>query len=281
MFKSREKTMDLFIVTVRYVVLIFFALVAFFPIFWLLETSFKIPRQYFSYPLVWIPTPLTLEHYIELFTLYEAVKFLKNSLIIAFVNMILVLVVSIPAAYAISRYKAGGASLSLWILIQRMLPPVAVIIPLFLLFMKANLIDTHIGLIVAYTVFNIPLAVWLLMSFFGDFPVEIQEASMVDGCTELQSLYKVVLPVIAPGIVVTALFCFLGAWNELMMAITFTRTNAGTIPILITTTLQEPTSNIYGVAAGMAVFAVVPAFVLTLSLQKYIVRGLTLGAVKG
>lgn len=278
MFQSR-KTISFLIL--RYLVLIFFVLIAFFPIFWLIETSFKLPKQYYASPPAWIPNPLTLRHYKSLFTTFGAIPYFKNSLIIAFSNTILVLLVSVPAAYAISRYKVGGETFSFWILTQRMLPPVAAVIPLFLLYNRIGLIDQHLSLILSYTIFNIPFAVWMLISFFREFPVEIQEQAMVDGCTELQSLILVVLPIITPGLVVAALFCFVFSWNELMMALTFTRINAATVTVLFAGILQSPTGVWYGEAAGVAVMALIPAFVLTLFFQRYIVRGLTLGGVKG
>lgn len=277
----QRKTMNFFILILRYLILIFFVLIALFPIIWLIETSLKLPKQYYASPPVWIPNPLTFYHYKLLFTTFGAIPYFKNSLIIAFANMVLVLMVSIPAAYAISRYKVGGESFSFWILTQRMLPPIAAVIPLFLLYNKIGLIDQHLSLILSYTIFNIPFVVWMLISFFNEFPVEIQEQAMVDGCTELQSLILVVLPIITPGLVVAALFCFVFSWNELMMAITFTSTNAATVTVLFASILQSPTGVWYGEASGAAVMAIVPAFVLTFFFQRYIVRGLALGGVKG
>jgi len=278
---NRAKSKKQVIVGLKYIILIIFALVGIFPILWLIVTSLKLPREYFSSPPVWIPKVITIEHYKALFTTYGGLPYFKNSLIIALGNMFLVLLIGIPTAYAISKYKVGGEKFSFWILSQRMLPPVATVIPLFLLYRKFNLIDTHIGLILAYAIFNLPFCVWMLIGFFDEFPVEIQEQAMIDGCTEIQSLGKVVLPVIMPGIAVVAIFCFIFSWNELMLALTLTTTNAKTITVLFASILQSPTGIFFGEAAGAAVVSLIPALILTFFFQKYIVRGLTLGSVKG
>lgn len=278
---NKAKLKKQVIVGLRYIILIIFALVGIFPILWLMVTSFKLPREYFSSPPVWIPKVITIEHYKVLLTTYGGLPFFRNSLIIASSNMFLVLLIAIPAAYAISKHKVGGEKFSFWILSQRMLPPVAAVIPLFLLYSKFNLIDTHIGLILAYAIFNLPFCVWMLMGFFDEFPVEIQEQAMIDGCTEIQSLVKVVLPVIVPGVVVVALFCFVFSWNELMLALTLTTTNAKTITVLFASILQSPTSMFFGEAACAAIISLLPALILTFFFQRYIVRGLTLGSIKG
>lgn len=264
-----------------YTILILATIWAMFPIFWMISTSFKIPKQYFSRPPVWIPLNPTLDHYVALFTDLQGSVYFKNSLIIAAGNTLLVLLLSIPTAYAIARHQVGGEQFSFWILSQRMLPPVAAVIPLFLLYVRLRLLDTHLGIILAYCIFNIPFAIWILIGFFEDFPREIQEQALVDGCSELQSLWKIVIPLILPGIIVVALFCFVFSWNELMFVLTFSRTNTKTVMKLFESLLQSPTSLMFGPAAAAAVLGVVPSFILTLFFQRYLVRGLTMGGIKG
>jgi len=215
---------------VIYVILAGAVAFALFPIVWTLSTSFKVTGEYYTLPAVWIPKHPTFSHYQYIIST-AGLSYLKNSLIISFLNMILVLVVSIPTAYAIARFKIGGENFSFWILSQRMLPPIASIIPLFLLFKQFKLIDTYPSLILTYCTFNIAFSVWLLMGFFEEFPREIEEAAMVDGCSRLKAIIWVVLPIIAPGIVVTALFCFIFCWNEFIFALILTRDAAKTVTV--------------------------------------------------
>jgi multiple sugar transport system permease protein len=264
-----------------YVVLFAAVALTVFPLLWLLVTSLKLPLDYYSRPPIWIPHKVTLSHYIVLLTTYGAVPFIRNSLIISIGNTILVLLVGIPTAYAISRYNVGGRNFAFWILSTRMLPPVATLIPLFLLFSALRLIDTYIGMILTVAIFNLSFAVWMLSGFFRDTPQEIFEAAMLDGCNELEVIFKVIIPIVAPGVAVVALFCFVYAWNELMFAITFTRSSTKTLMVLITSTMQSPTQMMFGEAAGAAVIGVIPPFLMTLFFQRYLVRGLSYGAVKG
>jgi multiple sugar transport system permease protein len=254
---------------------------ALFPILWMVSTSIKLPVDYYSDPPVWVPTQPTVQNWVSLFTDLEGAQYFRNSLIVSVGTTVLTLALSIPTAYAIARHRVGGDKFSFWILSQRMLPPVAAVIPLFLLYVRLRLVDTFPGLILAYLIFNIPFAVWILVGFFADFPREIQEQGLVDGCSEFESLWRIVIPVLVPGIVVVGLFCFVFSWNELMFAVTFTRNNTKTLMKLFQSLLQSPTSMSYGAAASAVVLGVVPAYVLTLFFQRYLVRGLTMGGVKG
>jgi len=252
-----------------------------FPALWIASTSLKAPGEYFSFPPVWVPRQPTLDHYRLLLGEYGGLQYLRNSLVISGGNTLLVLALSIPAAYAIARYRVGGSVLAFWVLSQRMLPPIALVIPLFLLYAKLRLLDTFPGLILAYTIFNIPLAVWLLIGFFRDFPRDIQDQAMVDGCSELWSVARVVLPVIAPGVTVVALLTFTLCWNDLLLALTLTRSSTRTIMVFFTSALYAPTDVQYGSASASIVLGVVPAFVLALCGRRYLVRGLSMGGVKG
>jgi len=257
---------------------IFFAL---FPIGWTFSTSFKTFKEYYTFPPVWIPHYPTLNNYkYILFTWTSGLKYLLNSTIIASLNTVLVLLISIPAAYGIARFRIGYENLSFWVLSQRMLPPIAVVIPYFLLFKKLGLIDTYLSLIIVYLPFNIGFAVWLLIGFFEDFPKDVEEAAMIDGCSRLDAILKVVLPIIAPGIVVCAIFCFIFCWNEFMFALILTRETAKTVTAQLAA-FQSPTKIMWGEMSALVVLAIIPVLILALSVQKYLVRGLALGAVKG
>jgi multiple sugar transport system permease protein len=265
----------------RYATLVAVTTAFLLPTLWILSTSVKTPGEYFSFPPVWVPRQPTAEHYRLLFSEYGGAQYLRNSLVIAGGNTLLVLALSIPAAYALARYRVGGRGLAFWILAQRMLPPIAVVIPLFLLYARLGLLDSFTGLILAYTIFNIPLAVWLLIGFFRDFPREIQDQAMVDGCSEVGAVARVILPVIAPGVTVVALLTFTLCWNDLLLALTLTRSSTRTIMVFFTSALYAPTDVQYGSASASIVLGVIPAFVLTLCAQRYLVRGLSIGGMKG
>lgn len=265
-------------------ILVYFAIAvvlcaALFPIVWTISTSFKTEREYFTYPPVWIPRYPTLDNYHYIF-FAAGLSFLKNSLIISSFSTLLVLAISIPAAYGIARLKVGGANLSFWILSQRMLPPIAVILPLFLMFKELKLVDTHLGLILVYSTFNISFGVWLLIGFIEEFPKDIEEAAMVDGCSRGGALMRIVLPLIAPGIVVTAIFCFIFSWNEFLFALILTRRVAETVTVELSHYLSSESQMLWGPMAALMIVVTIPILIMALSIQKYLVKGLTFGAIK-
>jgi len=261
--------------------------VALFPIAWTLTTSLKGEGEYFARPPIWIPKAPTLAHYQYLFTPeIGGLEALKTSLTIASANTVLVLLLAIPAAYAITRYQVGGHNLPTWFLSMRMMPPIAPVLPLFILFFSIGKIIPALGidhmlpLIIVYTIFNLPFAIWLLMGFFEEFPQEIQEQAMVDGCSELGALVRIILPILMPGIVVVALFCFIFAYNEFLFAVTLTRGHTRTMMTLLSSFLSPQRYN-YGAVAGVAIISVIPPFLLSLFFQRYLVKGLTMGGLKG
>lgn len=266
-----------------YVFLFLAILVSVFPFYWIVTTSFKFSRDHFSKPPVYLPSDYTLAHYEELFarTAVNALPFLRNSFAIATLNMLFVVAISVPAAYALARYRLGGDKTRFAILVGRMLPPVILVIPLFLIYRTLHLNDTYLGLVLAYSIFNGPLAVWLLMAFFEEFPTEIIDASLVDGSTEFQALIRVVVPLMAPSVVVVALFCFLTGWNDLIFVLTLGGQQTQTLNLLMVSLLNAPSNEAFGPAAAAVVLGIIPPFVLTLFLQRYLAAGLSLGGVKG
>jgi multiple sugar transport system permease protein len=266
-----------------YLFLFIAILVSVFPFYWIVTTSFKFSRDHFSKPPVYFPTDYTLAHYEELFsrTAVNALPFLRNSFAIATLNMLFVVAISVPAAYALARYRLGGDKMRFAILLGRMLPPVILVIPLFLIYRTLHLNDTYVGLVLAYSIFNGPLAVWLLMAFFDEFPTEIIDASLVDGSTEFQALIRVVVPLMAPSVVVVALFCFLTGWNDLIFVLTLGGQETHTLNLLMVSLLNAPSNESFGPAAAVVVLGITPPFFLTLFLQRYLAAGLSLGGVKG
>ncbi len=255
-----------------------------FPVVWMVLTSFKTPDEYFAAPPVFWPHVFHWQNYVEALALPPAgrggVQGLRDSLVVALATTIVSLVVGALAAYSLARYRVGGENLSFWILSTRMFPPVASALPLFLVFKELKLLDTHMALIVANTIFNLPFVIWLLKGFFEDLPVELEEAALIDGATPLGAFLQVALPLIAPGLVATSLFSFIFAWNEFMFALLLTRRDVRTLTVIVPS-LVGGHEILWGQIAAIGTVAILPGVLLALLLQRYLVRGLTLGAVKG
>jgi multiple sugar transport system permease protein len=251
------------------------------PFFWIVTTSLKGNEDFFAYPPVWIPTDLSLKHYAGLFTRASGLRYFLNSLTISTLSMFAALVVSLPTAYAIARWRFGGGLLSTFLLVLRMLPAIALIIPVYLMYKAFGLTNSYLGLVMLYTVVYIPFAVWLLVGFLRDFPAEIEEAAQIDGCSRVGALVRVVVPIIAPGMAVVALFAFIATWNEFLFAVVLTGIETKTMMVLVTTYTSGGTDMFYGEASASVVLGVLPAFAVAFMLQRYLVKGLALGGTKG
>ena len=251
------------------------------PFFWIVTTSLKGNEDFFAYPPVWIPSPPSLRHYLGLFTRSSGARYFANSIVISTFSMVAALVVSLPTAYSIARWRFGGGFLSTVLLVLRMLPAIALIIPIYIMYKAFGLTNSYFGLIILYTVVYIPFAVWLLVGFVRDFPVEIEEAAMIDGCSRLRALVQVMVPIIAPGMAVVALFAFIATWNEFLFAIVLTGIETKTMMVLVTSFTTGGTDAFYGEASASVVLGVLPAFVIAFILQRYLVKGLSLGGTKG
>ena len=251
------------------------------PFFWIVTTSLKGNEDYFSFPPVWVPAEPSLKHYIGLFTRSNGARYFTNSLVISTLSMIAALVVSLPTAYSIARWRFGGGFLSVLLLMLRMLPAIALIIPVYLMYKFLGLTNSYLGLVIVYTVVYIPFAVWLLVGFLRDFPIEIEEAALIDGCSRVRALVAVVVPIIAPGLAVVALFSFIATWNEFLFAIVLTGIETKTMMVLVTSFTSGGTDMFYGEASASVVLGVLPAFAVAFALQRYLVKGLALGGTKG
>jgi len=251
------------------------------PFFWILTTSLKGNEDFFAYPPVWIPSDPSLTHYAALFTRSSGARYFTNSLVISSLSMFAALAVSLPTAYSIARWRFGGGFLRTLLLVVRMLPAIALIIPIYIMYKMMGLTNSYLGLVALYTVVYIPFAVWLLVGFLRDFPVEIEEAAMIDGCSRLKSLLRVVIPIIAPGLAVVALFAFIATWNEFLFAIVLTGIETKTMMVLVTSFTTGGTDQFYGEASASVVLGVLPAFAVAFFLQRYLVKGLALGGTKG
>jgi multiple sugar transport system permease protein len=251
------------------------------PFVWITTTSLKANQDYFAFPPVWVPEQPSIAHYVRLFTNASGLRYFTNSLVISALSMAAAIVVSLPTAYAIARWRFGGGFLSVLLLVLRMLPAIALIIPLYIMYKALGLTNSYLGLVIVYTVVYIPFAVWLLVGFLRDFPIEIEEAALIDGCSRLRALVTVVTPIIAPGLAVVALFAFIATWNEFLFAVVLTGIETKTMMVLVTSFTSGGTDMFYGEASASVVLGVLPAFAVAFGLQRYLVKGLALGGTKG
>lgn len=257
-----------------------FLLFVFVPLYWVLITSIKPSDDYLAVPPVWFPENPTIVHYTAALFAYRGLHGLINSVIISVVATALSAFFGTLMAYSLARFNTGGQHLSFWILSQRFLPPIAVVLPIFLIYRGLKLHDTHIGVILAYTVFTLPVSVWMMYAYFRQMPRSLEEAALVDGCTRWQALWRVAVPLAAPGIVAAAVFAFIACWTEFFFALNLTSRNAFTLPTVFRAFLGFQGAQ-YGEASALAIVSLVPSIALGILVQRHLVRGLTMGAVRG
>jgi multiple sugar transport system permease protein len=263
-----------------YVTVIVAVILSIAPIVYLLITSFKPPELTFSLPPVWIFTP-TLKNYTDVITQGDFIKYFMNSLVVALVTTFIALVLGAFAAYGFSRFRFRGSFwLRMSVLIPQMLPPITIIVPLYVLFNGLKLTDTRTALIISYLTFTIPLAIWMMIGFFKDVPEDLEESAMIDGCTRLEALFKVSLPLVAPGLAATAILGFLYCWNEFLYAVILTGRDARTLPVTITSYMTNK-AILWGRIAASGSLVLIPVLIFALVAQRYLIRGLSKGAVKG
>jgi multiple sugar transport system permease protein len=250
-----------------------------FPVYWLFMISFKTPEEIFAYPPVWWPASLQTDNYAVLFKDGD-VWTVWNSLVLSTSSTVLAMLLGTMAAYSIARFGTGGKHYANWIISNRMIPPIAIVFPVFLLYVKLGWVDTFHGLIVLYTAFNLPYVIWMMRGYVQDVPLELEEAALVDGCTRWQVLWKVVFPVVRGGLFATAVFTFVFAWNDFLFALVLSRSNVVTFPVQVTHYFGGQ-SNFWAKIAAMSVLGTLPIFVVVATLQRFLVRGISLGAVKG
>ncbi|TDF89437.1 carbohydrate ABC transporter permease [Paenibacillus piri] len=263
----------------KYGFLSIYSVFIFFPIIWLAITSIKTNKEIFVASL---PSEVTLENFTKVIKEYDLVHYFYNSTVIAASTTVLVVVIASLAGYAFAKYQYPGSSVLLSIIVGlRMVPAITLFIPLYLLFANLHLLDTRFALILGETSASLPFAIWVLYNFFRDLPGELMEASLIDGCSRLQTLLRISLPLASPGMAVVSILTFMGAWNQFLFVLVTTTTNdVQTVPIAIAQMTHE-----FGIrwdlmsAAGM--LYIIPTLLMTFIVQKYIVQGLTMGALKG
>ncbi len=278
----------------RWLTILLLALIYGFPLYWTITMAFK-PLEEWNPPgtIYWWPENWTLDNFKAILgqettgggvfsqgKLDSAVPYIQNSLIAATGGTLFALVVGVLAAYGIARFRAGGSMLPFQILQLRMFPPIAIIIPLLFMFVYLQLWDTLWGLIILYGAVTFPFVVWLMRSFFQEVPREISDAAIVDGCTHWGAFFKVVLPQVKGGLAATALFVFILNWSDFLIALVMTQDNARTAPVFLSALQGGAAGQEYGKQAALAVILILPPAIFGLAIQKYLVRGLTFGAIK-
>ncbi len=262
----------------RLLLLVAILLASVFPIFYMILTSFKTPMQTYD-PSVWIFTP-TLDNFKNLFKNYPVAPYLVNSIIVTTASVLLALLLGSLAGYALATYRFRfKEAIANWMLSVRFVPAMASVIPLFLIVNRLRLNDTYSVLVIAYLVFNVPFATWILRGFFEEIPLEIQEAALIDGASHANVLRLIILPLAAPGVFATAALLVIQTWNEFMLAMFLTSEHARTLPT-ITSQFQTVRGVMWGEMTALGVLTTLPVFVFAILARKYLIRGLTFGALK-
>ncbi|MBX3080269.1 MAG: carbohydrate ABC transporter permease [Anaerolineae bacterium] len=255
------------------------ALLIFFPILWMVMTSFKTEADAFASPPQIIFQP-TLENWANAIENSPYFAHLFNTLVITVVSTLAAIAIGMPAAYTMAFYPGPRSNFTLmWLMGTRMLPPVGVIVPLYVIFKQLGMFDTHLGLILIYTAMNLPLVVWMMRSFLVDLPYETIEASRIDGTTLLQEFRFIILPLAMPGLMATMLLCFIFSWNEFFLAFNLTISKAAPLSVYIAS-FKTSEGLFWAKMSAAATLTVAPVIIAGWIAQRQLVRGLTAGAVK-
>ena len=257
------------------------------PGLWIVLASFRPTVEIMAKPPVWIPQDLSFDAYVAMFSGVgqggiPIIEYFRNSLIISVTSTAIALAIGMAGGYAFARFRfKAKSSIFLGLMLTRTVPGIALSLPLFFVYSKLGIIDTHFGLITAYVALNVPFTIWLIDGFFRQVPKDLAEAAQIDGCTRWQAFWQVEFPLAGPGIASAGIFAFLTSWNEFALASQLTRSvNSKTLPVGLLDYTSEFTIDWRGMCA-LAVIMIIPALVLTFIVQKHLVSGLTSGAVKG
>jgi multiple sugar transport system permease protein len=273
--------------------------IAFFPIFWLVSTSLKPHEEWTSSPPVWVTSQPTLQNYRIVFFPEAARRFAAHeagsldykvsgsawkafgdSALIATLATVFSVVFGTLAAYSIARYRTGGDNYPFQFLTIRMFPPIAVVVPMVVLFSLLKLTDTYAGMVIAYTAFTLPFSIWMIRSFIEEVPPELEGAAMVHGLTPMQAFLTITVPLIKGGVLATALFVFILNWSEFLFALTLTSGHVVTVTVQVANYVSASSGKLYGVQAAMGTISTIPVILFGYLIQRHLVRGLSFGAIK-
>jgi multiple sugar transport system permease protein len=273
--------------------------IAFFPIFWLVSTSLKPHEEWTSSPPVWVTSQPTLQNYRIVFFPEAARRFAAHeagsldykvsgsawkafgdSTLIATLATFFSVVFGTLAAYSIARYRTGGDNYPFQFLTIRMFPPIAVVVPMVVLFSLLKLTDTYAGMVIAYTAFTLPFSIWMIRSFIEEVPAELEGAAMVHGMTPMRAFLTITVPLIKGGVLATALFVFILNWSEFLFALTLTSGHVVTVTVQVANYVSASSGKLYGVQAAMGTVSTIPVILFGYLIQRHLVRGLSFGAIK-
>ncbi|HYZ22590.1 MAG TPA: carbohydrate ABC transporter permease [Rhodopila sp.] len=250
-----------------------------FPYIWMVLTGIRRPVDSLAMPPRFIFTP-SLEGFRTIFGQVHFQGYLLNSIVVAVTATLAVLLIASPAAYAMTQLRMRGNTFLASVLVARMVPGISILVPIYLAASRLGVLDTYQVLVVIYSAFNLPFAIWLLRGFFRDVPHEVREAAIIDGCNEFQVFWRMILPLVTNGIVATAVFVFIAAWNEFLFALALTNAHTATAPLSVVGFRNE--LGVQWDAIGAAALMIsTPVVLFAVVMQRYLVRGLTMGSVKG
>jgi len=272
--KQRKRIENIF----AYSLLIIFSLIILLPLIWIFLTSLKNRVQIYQIPPAWFFTP-TLDNYLSIFDKYPFLKYFLNSSVVAVITTVLALSLGMLAAYSIARFNTGGNAFRLWILNSHTMPPVALLIPFFMLASTLKIRDTYFVVIMTHLSFLLPFTMWMLIGFFDSIQVDMEEAAMVDGATRLEAFLYITLPIAAPGLSATGIVSFLFSWNEFIFALVLTGNKTKTLPVATSAFLTQR-GDLMGELSAAAMLMIIPVIILSIAFRNYLVKGLSLGAVK-
>ncbi len=277
---------------ITYTLLIAWAIICLFPIYWAVITSVKLPIAVFQGPkyLPWIDFQPTLNAWQFLLTGPTSRAVYRswiNSAVLATTSAAIAVMIGAMAGYALTRFrfywsllKWRNNDIAFYVISQRMLPAVVVILPYLIMFRILGLIDTHAGMILAYVVFNLPFAVWILRDFFAGLPVDLEESALIDGASRFQAFRRIVLPLAVPGLIATFLFCLVFTWNDYIFALMLTFSNASTLPMFIAGEGTQSYGPQWWYLSALSLLSIAPMILIALLVERYITRGLIVGAIK-
>ena len=267
------------ILSISFIIALFLVIWLIFPPVWMILTSLKAGRDVFAIPPVWFFKP-TFENYITIFQRPDFIKIVSNTLIVSVFSTLFTMVFGTMAGYSMARFRTGGKSLLYLTLVFRVMPPIVLALPFFMMFSRFGLSDTLEGLILVYVAFLLPNTVWLMIAYFSDIPVEIEESALVDGCSRFGSFFRIAVPLARPGLIVTGIYNFMGAWNHFFYGLILTSFNARTLPVEASNFVGEYAVQ-WGEVSAISTLIIIPPILVVFFMQKYLVSGLTLGAIKG
>lgn len=272
---KRQSTLEKVLTYIALTIITLFFLL---PLLWILRTSLITKVEAYTIPPNW-SAPMTLDNYIAIFTQNDFGQYFLNSFFIALISTLISVLLGAMSAYWIVRCARKSSTMKMTILVTQMIPPVVMVIPLSLIFKGLGLDDSYFALIMAYLSFNLPYVIWMLFSHYESIPKELDDACAVDGCTRTQAYFKVVLPLVMPGIMSTAVYSFIVSWNEFMFALNLTGLKTRTLPVAIAS-LDTQQGVMIAELCASTIVAILPVIILSIFIKKYLVQGLTFGSVK-